>query len=214
MTPVGRSGNAGSRRRRWPLYLLIAIGLAPVIASYFAYYVIQPGGRTNYGTLLEPQIDLPPLELRTLDGTRFDLERLRGRWIMLMADRAGCAGACQRKLYLARQIRLTTGKEQERIERVWIVTDDAPVAPSLLREYEGMHVVRADPARLDFLPVEAPAQTRLTDHIYMVDPLGHLMMRFPADPDPGPMKRDVAKLVRATAGWIMIEPEPASNGGD
>ena len=48
--------------------------------------------------------------------------------------------------------------------------------------------------------VPAPGQ-RLADHLYVVDPLGNWMMRVPPNPEPARLKRDVEKLLRASAGW-------------
>ena len=189
-------------------WLVLLVCAAPVIASYFAYYVWRPAGaKTNYGQLVEPQRSLPPateLTLTTLDGHALDLHRYRGHWIMLSVDEAACAEACEKKLYAMRQIRLTTNQEREKIERVWLITDQAPTTTMLIREYDGTHFVRAQTAQLSkFLPTET--NTKLEDHIYLIDPLGNLMMRFPKELDLGRMKKDVGKLLKVTSGWMQIQ---------
>ena len=68
------------RRGRATLYLLIAVCVAPVIASYLAYYFWRPEARSNYGDLVEPQRPIPALHLRTLDGRPFDPAALKGTW--------------------------------------------------------------------------------------------------------------------------------------
>lgn len=190
------------------LWLVLLVCVAPVIASYFAYYVWRPAGaKTNYGQLIEPQRPLPPtaeLTLTTLDGHALDLHRYRSHWIMLSVDDAACPEACEKKLYAMRQIRLTTNQEREKIERVWLITDQAPTSTMLIREYDGMHIVRAQAAELSkFLPTET--NTTLADHIYLIDPLGNLMMRFPKELDLGRMKKDVSKLLKVTSGWMQIQ---------
>jgi hypothetical protein len=184
-------------RRYRPLYLLIAVCLAPVIASYLAYYVVPPEGRTNYGDLITPQRPVPAISLTRLDGTPFDLQRLRGRWVLLAVDSADCASACQQKLWKLRQVRLTTGKDRDRVERVLLITDAAPLETMLLREYDGTLFLRA-PAR-DVQSLLQPASSAdLAAGLWVIDPLGNLMLRWPPDADPNRMKRDLSRLLRAS----------------
>ncbi|MFT3801771.1 MAG: hypothetical protein QM766_11175 [Burkholderiaceae bacterium] len=44
----------------------------------------------------------------------------------------------------------------------------------------------------------SPSSPAALDALYMVDPLGHLMMRYPPDFDPNRLKKDLAKLLRAS----------------
>ena len=191
--------NKTQSKGRWKLFVIILVCASPLIASYLAYYVIKPQGRTNYGELLDPRnYPMPQMNTTALDGKPASLENYKGKWIMLQADSADCAEPCRTKLFQQRQLRLTQGKEMDRIERVWLVTDDKPIDTTLLKEYDGTRVLRADPARLkQWLPVEEGAA--LTDHVYMIDPLGNLMMRFPKNPDPNKMKKDIGKLLRASS---------------
>ncbi|MFJ3047498.1 SCO family protein [Herbaspirillum chlorophenolicum] len=187
------------RRGRWKMLLVVLICAAPMIASYFTYYVIKPESRNNYGELIDPrQYPIPDLGSSTLDGGKGGLADYKGKWVMLQVDSADCAAACRNKLFTLRQLRLMQGKEMERVERVWLVTDKAPVETMLIREYDGTDMLRVDAAKLKaWLPVEAGGSAE--DHIYLIDPLGNLMMRFPKDPDPGKMKKDISKLLRASA---------------
>jgi hypothetical protein len=191
--------NKTQSKGRWKLFAIILVCASPLIASYLAYYVIKPQGRTNYGELLDPRnYPMPQMNTTALDGKPASLENYKGKWIMLQADSADCAEPCRTKLFQQRQLRLTQGKEMSRIERIWLVTDDKPVDTVLLKEYDGTRVLRADPATLkQWLPVAEGAA--LTDHVYMIDPLGNLMMRFPKNPDPNKMKKDISKLLRASS---------------
>jgi hypothetical protein len=89
------------------------------------------------------------------------------------------------------------GKDADRIERVFLVTGEVPLAEALLREVEGTVVLRARRAELErFLPAADGA--RLEDHIFLIDPLGNLMLRWPTEADPARMKRDLGKLLKAS----------------
>lgn len=179
------------------LYLLAALCTAPVITSYTAYYLLPPTGRTNYGDLVEPQRPMPALALRELDGREVATTALRGRWLLVTVESGDCRDACQRKLWQMRQVRLTTGKDADRVERIWLVDDAAPLPTIVMREFDGTRFLRADPAQLEsYLPL--PAGGRLTDHIWVIDPLGNLMLRWPKDADPNRMKRDLARLLKAS----------------
>lgn len=192
--------DAGRRKTvgRWKLFALLAVCASPLIASYLAYYVIKPAGRTNYGDFIDPRAHpIPSLKAASLDGKPLELDAYRGKWIMLQVDSGDCAEACQQKLYAMRQLRLTQGKEMSRVERVWLVTDKQPIETTLLRQYDGMRVLRADPdAVAKWLPT--PAGSGPSGHLYMIDPLGNLMMRFPKDPDLNKVKKDLGKLLKAS----------------
>jgi hypothetical protein len=197
--PQATSDNIERKRSgRWKLLLVIALCASPLIASYFTYYVIQPEQRTNYGTLLDPRAHpMPALGTVTLDGSPAALEAWRGKWIMLQVGPGDCDAACNARLHDLRQLRLAQGKNMDRVERVWLITDAAPVETLLIREYDGTHMLRADAAAVRaWLPAEP--QTTPADHIYMIDPLGNLMMRFPKDADPNRIKRDLSRLLRAS----------------
>ncbi|MDB5796515.1 MAG: hypothetical protein JWP36_417 [Paucimonas sp.] len=195
------AGPASKPRSRgaWALWAVIAVCAAPMLVSYLTYYVIKPQSRSNYGELLDPRsYPMPRLDARTLDGKPAELEALKGKWIMLQVDSGDCAQACQKKLWEMRQLRLATGKEMNRIERVWLVNDDKPLDTVLMREYDGTHMLKVDAQRTrSWLPAAAGSTPQ--DHIYMIDPLGNLMMRFPKDADPNRIKRDLSKLLKASS---------------
>lgn len=198
----GGARNSRPRARR-TLLLLVLVCLAPIVISYFMYYVVKPkGGATSYGTLIEPQRPIPAsLMVTGDDGQSVPLASLRGRWLMLSVDGGECGEPCAKKLYFMRQVRATQGPERERIVNVWLRTDDAPVPDVVRRAYPDTRMMRADPAALAaWLPVEAAGGTTVADHIYVIDPNGNLMMRFPAQPDPSRIKGDMSKLLK----WSSI----------
>lgn len=193
--PRATPGNP--RRQRLMLLLVLAVCLAPVVASYLLYYVFPPAGRSNYGDLIEPQRPVPPLRLGTLDGEPYTLDSLKGQWVLLHADQAACGSGCAEKLFMIRQLRTMTGKDRTRIERVWLVTDEAAVDPRIPPAYEGTVMLRGDREQLvRWLPV--PDGARIEDFFYVVDPLGNLMMRYPRDADPAKVRKDLGKLLKAS----------------
>jgi hypothetical protein len=191
-------------RGRWQLLLVVLACAAPVLASYFAYYVIRPEGRSNYAALIEPARELPAtLSLRDLDGRAVDTRTLRGQWLLVAVGPADCGGDCEKRLFAQRQLREMTGRERERIDKVWFVTDDAPVQPELqaaLAAAPATQVLRVPAAELAAWLAPAPGES-LASHLYLVDPMGRWMMRAPAALEPAKFKRDVERVLRASASW-------------
>jgi peroxiredoxin len=181
------------------LWLVLLVCASPMIASYFTFYVLKPEKRNNYGTLIDQRAHpVPAMATTTLDGKPAALEQFKGKWVMLMAAPGACEDACRKQLFAMRQLRLMQGKDMERIERVWLITDKEPLDTIVIREYDGTHMLRADAqAVANWLP--ADPGTSVADHIYMIDPLGHLMMRFPKDPEPRKVHKDIYKLLKASS---------------
>jgi cytochrome oxidase Cu insertion factor (SCO1/SenC/PrrC family) len=182
------------RRSRVALWLIVAATAAPVAASYLLYYLWPPAGRVNYGELIPPR-PLPDPRLTLADGTPFRLSALKGKWVLVSVDSGRCGADCERKLLYLRQLRLTQGKDRERIERAWLVSDAVAPAGAIVALFQGTWVVRA--AGTGLLE-HFPAPRAAADHIYVIDPLGNLMMRFPPDPDTDRMIKDLSRLLRAS----------------
>jgi hypothetical protein len=162
---------------RVKLLLVFLACAAPFVLAWAAWHFgWAPGAAGNYGELIAP---------RPLAGE--PLQALRGKWVLVSFDRAACDAYCERKLYYMRQVRRAHGKDHGRIERLWVLTDGGAPRAELLAAIEGTHVSRVSPGGF-------PGER--SDHIYLVDPLGNLMMRFPRDPDPSRMLKDLQRLLK------------------
>ena len=172
------------KRGRVKLALLGAFFLVPVAASWLAWWFeFVPGTAGNYGTLIAPRpLALPPLP------------RLKGKWVLVQFDGGACNARCERKHYFMRQVRRAQGNEMQRVERLWLVTDAVQPRPELLVAIEGTVVAIQQGA-----PAAFPAGDSLSEHIYLVYPLGNLMMRFPRDPDPSRVIRDLQRLLKVSS---------------
>jgi len=177
------------------LWLILAIAAAPVAASYFAFYLWAPRHTVNYGDLIEPPRPLSDPALNLADGAPFRLSQLKGKWVLVTVDTARCGAECEKKLVYMRQLRLTQGKDMERVERVWLVSDAAPPREEAVGAFSGTWVARAAGSSL----IDAfPAPRAPADHIYVIDPLGNLMMRFPPNPDTRRLIKDLSRLLKAS----------------
>ena len=188
---------------RWKMLLLLLVCVAPIAASYFSYYVLRPEGRRNFGELIDPQRPLPNLATRTLGGAAGDLRTLKGQWLLVTVAGGACDAVCENNLYLQRQLRESLGKEKERLDRVWLIVDEAPVPQPLSSALGGASVLRVSAKELAGW-LKPQAGQALADHLYVVDPVGNWMMRFPPNLDAAAAakaKRDLDRLLRASAGW-------------
>jgi len=191
------------KRSLTPMVLVFLCSLAPIVAAFVVYLNPQwwPTDSSNYGTLLSPQRPMPAaseLRLTTLDGKPFDLESLKGKWLLVAADGAACPESCARKLFITRNSHASQGKNVDRLARVWFITDDAVVPDKVLEAYKGTVMVRVDPDQLArFLLARDTAAGRpgLQDPIWVIDPLGNLMMQYPAEADGVRVRKDISKLV-------------------
>ncbi|MGA1317617.1 MAG: SCO family protein [Rubrivivax sp.] len=202
LTPEALKRRTLSGRVKMLLVLLACA--APVIASYFTYYVIRPDGRTNYGTLLQPGAPIPPaLNLRTVQGAPVAPESLKGQWLLVVVDEGACDAECEKRLFMQRQLREMLGRESDRLDKVWLVTGSTVPRPELIAALaQGVPptVLRVAEDDLKAWLQPEPGQA-LRSHLYVVDPMGVWMMRMPADPEPNRVKRDLDRLLRASSSW-------------
>jgi hypothetical protein len=186
------------------MLLVLLVCAAPVIASYFTYFVIRPEGRTNYSELVQPLRPVPgDLPLSNLQGQAVQPATLKGQWSLVVVAGGDCNERCETNLWLQRQLREVLGREKERLDKVWLINDTAPARPQTVQA-----VTTGVPVTVLRVPREAlaawlqPAQGhQLQDHMYIIDPLGNWMMRVPPQPDAAKLKRDIEKLLRASASW-------------
>lgn len=176
--------------------MVLAVFLAPVVASYLFYYVWPPkGGAVNYGELIEP-VTLPmDLTLTQPDGTPLSLRQLRGKWLLVHAAPSTCDATCARQFDAMRRVRLLQGRDQDRVQVVWLVTDAGQPESALVERLGPLRLVH-DPQGA--LGRRLPAQGSIGEHLYVIDPLGNVMMRYHLDPDLKRMGKDLARLLKAS----------------
>lgn len=192
-----------TRSGRIKMLLVLAVCAAPVVASYLTFFVFRPQAGSNYGALIQPTRPLPELTLPALDGRPLPLKGQKGQWLLVAVGDGACAAACERRLHMQRQLREMLGRERDRLDKLWLVTDDAPVRAPLrdaLLTAPEVTVLRFPAAALAQWLQPEPGRA-LDEHLYLVDPMGEWMMRFPVDADPNRIKRDLERLLRASASW-------------
>ena len=179
---------------RRTLVLVAAVCVLPLLAAYIAYLGWRPEHRVNHGELLAT-VRLPSAQLTDLAGKSFSSDVLQGKWLLVTIQSPSCDERCQRKLYFIRQVRTAQGENMGRIGRLWLIEGAGAPDPKLLAEHPGLLVARAqDPAWLSAFPIKDNAAA----DIFLIDPLGNLVLRYGDDVDPKGMIKDLTRLLKVS----------------
>jgi hypothetical protein len=199
MTQPDVNAAHGARRT---LLLVVVLFLTPVVLATWLYVSgWRPQGRSlQHGELVQPARPLPDARLKQLDGQPYRFSALRGKWAFVYFGRLPCDAACEAGLYKMQQVWLAQGREARRVERVLIVTGGAAGMGAAAQRHQGLLVLTAPEAALGALAREF-VSSQGTAHaapgrIYLVDPIGNLVMSYAPDADPSGMRKDLARLLR------------------
>lgn len=198
---------ASPRRGLWPLWALIAVFAAPILATWFYFFFPEylPKARSNRGEILRPAVALPEgLDLRTLEGDVFDPASLEGAWTLVYLAAGSCERACIDHLMQIRQIRLALGEGRKLVERLLLIGEPTgPVEQVLMEDaFAGMGVAQTDEGGLAALLGALDAGPEALGRVYLLDPQGRLAMRYAADAPPKDILKDLERLLKGSKNWI------------
>lgn len=192
-------------RSRAVLILLAALFIFPVVAAYVLFYIMEwrPQGMINTGELIKPVQMFPKVSFATTQNKSFNYSDLKHSWILFSVSDGICDEACQFQIYKMRQIDTGMADKQERIERLFIIRSNrgnTQFINKLSRDYPEMWVIKGpDNAVNDIIrtisKTTAPKQS-IFNKIYVVDPMGNLIMRYKPDADPKGVLKDLTRLLR------------------
>jgi hypothetical protein len=199
---TSRSGPGAAHGRRG-LIALAALFLLPLAVAFWLYYGSagwRPTGATNQGDLVDPPRPLPVLELAGADGERGGLDLLRGRWTLLYIGDGRCDARCREALHLTRQTRIALNKDMNRVRRVFLATGSCCDRGRLGAEHPDLVIAELTGAEgrafLREVPTYDGVPVARAGRIYVVDPLGNLMMSYsPAAPDKA-LLDDLTRLLK------------------
>ena len=199
---------AHDRRQRRLLIGLALMFFAPLGVAFYLYYghgAWHPGGRVNTGDLIAPPRPLPSLALPLQSSGDTDADFLRHKWTLLYVQQGPCAERCRSRLYATRQVRLALDRDMDRVQRVFIADGDCCDFQFLREQHPDLIAVRINPAAaplLALLPHRGPdnagagAYEANAERVYLIDPLGNLMMSYAPDAKPKGMLEDMKRLLR------------------
>lgn len=201
------------RRQRRLLIGLALLFFAPLGLAFYLYYghgTWHPGGRVNAGELIQPARPLPALALPLLASGNTQPNFLKGKWTFLYVITGPCTEACRTRLYDTRQVRLALDRDMNRVQRVFIADAGCCDAQFLHDQHPDLIVIRADAADASLLALlpgldasAAPTATAGTastaPRVYLIDPLGNLMMSYAANAKSKGMLEDMKRLLRLSS---------------
>ena len=189
---------------RIKMVLVLVVFLLPLgYAIYLKVTGWRPSQTTNYGSLVIPAIPLKDVRLTTVDGKAASLKDFEHHWLLVTFSGAPCNDACERNIYKMRQTRIAQGKHQMRVRRLLVLTGDpSTVSKDRFKDYPGMVVVTGPGKGIDdlgrqFVTADGTALDG-RNRIYLVDPLGNLMMSYDADADASGIRKDLGRLLRVS----------------
>ena len=187
---------------RRTLVLVLAVFALPAVVAVLMYLSgWKPSSTGNHGQLIQPVRPIEDKVMQSLDGKPVKFSELHGKWTMVYFDTASCADACMKQLFLMRQTHIAQGKDQDRVQRVFFLTD-AKAEDTLqtkLADYAEMRVWKGDKSVMDKLAGDFGIDLKnAATHrdIYMLDPQGNLMMRYGAETEPAGIRKDLARLLK------------------
>lgn len=173
------------RRGRRTMLLILAVSVAPILAAWLTFYVWRPEGGASYGELLNPPQALDLGKAQAL-GSK-DALALQGKWVLLTVAEGACDAACRSHLHDTRQVHTALSKEMSRVARAWLISDTAALAAGLPEPSDAdLVVLRAQPGALAVLPGQ----------VYVRDPLGNLILRYPPEMDGKRLLKDLNRLLK------------------
>ena len=181
---------------RVKLLLFVAVLILPSALAYLAYekFNWRPSSQKNYGELLTPTL-LSGAMGTWVDGTLSAFDRTRGKWVLVYVGPSACDESCRESLFYMRQVRILQDAERHRVTLVWVLTDEGRIDEKVSQDVPGLELWH--PAEPDFV-FQFPKKETDSRHIYLVDPRGKLMMRFPDPPDAKGMAKDLKLLLKAS----------------
>lgn len=201
MTEITEKPKRGART----LWALLALFLTPVLLAWVLFFSREhwQGGETvANGTLIQPARPLGSTELTALQGNLKTLADLKGSWVLLYVDAGRCDDICAGQLKAMTNTRLALGENSRRVQRLLVMASapDAKDLSPVLEEYPGMNVATGKGKTTDTLlyALKIANGDRILDahRIYLLDPMGNLMMYYPYGGDPKDMLKDLLRLLK------------------
>ena len=192
-------------RQRSILILLFAVFALPPLLSWFLFNYTDLGRESDtggHGTLVVPPRPVPDWPLVDITHKSGVERRLHGKWTLVYPLRGQCRETCLGNLYKMRQLRLATGKNAQRIQRVVLVVDNdrRALTTDQLLHYPGQLVLfpeNTGSGSLESLfKIGADDRPFAHGRLYLIDPLGNLMMSYAAETTPKGIIKDLTRLLK------------------
>ncbi len=193
MSELGQ--NASSARSKKTFYLLILVFILPfTMAVLLHFFDLKPSGK-SYGNLIQPPKSLQIPALTDMQGKVFKPEQWNKIWSIVTVDSTGCAAPCSNRLHMLKQVHTSMNKEIDRVQRVLLVPADinSEAYDEIQKKYPDLVILAGTDAEMAKFSAEFNAAK---GSVFLVDPLGNLMMSYPEKFDPKGLRSDLTRLLK------------------
>ncbi len=200
---------------KMPLLLIFLLAVLTPITATLLFFFLPPAEKTNHGELITP-VAMPIEKWTNKDGSAISPTETNGKWVLWHASDGECNSDCRRRLCRMRQLRLMLPGNYFRLQRGWMITNQH-VPPETLKErgdcketlaanltsgtvelIDGVLLWRGN---IETLPVAARPPE---EYLYLTDPAGRLMMRFPPEATIYEIRTDLKRLLKLSKGWRQV----------
>ena len=198
------AGSASRTKSRITLLFVFGLFALPVVIAWLAFFAFpdwRPEGSTNHGELIQPPRNLQFSPLAAVEGGAVTESFLEGKWTYVLWADGACGDGCLEQLIRMHQVRLAQGKNIDRVQRLVLAQD---MTASELRElqahYPGMRIAHGNADEMRELArmfmVGGEEDMPAVGYLYLVDPMGNLMMRYAPGIEPRGIVKDLERLLR------------------
>ena len=199
--PVNNAIGA-KKRNPYTVWFVVTAFVAPVALAYIMFFFVDVKSFVNHGEILSPIVHIVDFKLTNEKNEIIPKAELTYKWRLVSFVGKNCNEACEKRLYDTRQIHTSLGKNQHRLNRMFIHLEPAGEALTKLiaKTHEDVIRVNGDKqAIIDALGINISDDVGISNNeTYIMDPMGNVMMRFTQDQPNKEFLYDLKKLLKAS----------------
>ncbi len=201
-TKASNNAIANKKRNPYTVWFVVMAFIAPVALAYIIFFFVDVKSYVNHGEILNPIIHISDFELTNENNEIIPQDELTYKWRLVSFVSKDCDTGCKKRLYDSRQIHTSLGKNQHRLIRMFVHLQ--PVGDNLKKliseEYENVIHVNGNAASIiDALGANVHDDIGIMNNeIYIMDPMGNIMMRFTQEQPNKEFLHDLKKLLKAS----------------
>lgn len=180
---------------------VFAVFFGPLLLATWLFYVPNSwmSSKTqNHGELIQPAKPLDKLKLTSISGENWSKQHFIGKWTLLYIGDENCDLYCEASLFKMRQVRLTLGRDSERVQRKYLGIDNEKNKQTINEIMHAYPQMQVNWFKLSSITNSLTLYKLQKNFIYLIDPLGNLMMQYSQDATSKGMQKDLKRLLKVS----------------